>query len=1039
MPESEYAFSDFEPFGVFEFSDQEPITRRLYDSMRDMLGPAFQQPDQDAETFADAMCLGIAQLQLEAAGAQDDPDQISYMLAQVEKDYQIVAPSLATLAERRAALKAAMTAAHGALATVVFDGLETLLGDDFLYWRPTDFADEVELATTTPTFVPYSTPIKLVTLNALIWPGTRTVSYTRELQDGDNYLQPGDKLTVDPGKPGMTEMVTITETSVVRDPVTLVVTGQTLTATFALPHDSGVGATTGSQPLWVSTKCHSIVVVRSAVLDNPTQLAEIHLFMRKCMTASSTWIITDPEPYLDEDHLRLMVPNTLRIGQTVLAPETESVPVDPDDYLVFPTPMARWDLADATFTPSTVAQLHETDIDLWTKVGFGTVNTGMTGPVAGTTAVQIMQDSSTGGHSLNMGWSGTAGANTSILFEVIAKIIGGSGVYLWFRDAFDAVPVFKTNGAVISVIGGANSTAWTLDMQDYGADWYRYRMIAKGLFHTPVDPANAVEILMGDVSGYASIVGDPAKGVIIHRVLAHQNGELLTIPDGGVLGADLAGDGTYRPEYREPFFTGWGLPDMWAPAGTAGIAKTTHASILALYGSSSISTTAISICFDMAPTSPTSILLSRTDAASFSFGLTTNLTLWCGIYGTSGFTTVDPIPLGKHRLTVVKNGALASVYLDGELFCAPAAVTSATVNTFYLVVAQHSAITEARVWGSALTPAQVQNDALALLPRSCPVIRDAYKVWNGSLWDTRNIERLSFSESIWTIPGTATSVEVTYTEAFGAPSSGRKFGPSVYADGALVETIVLPGTAGSHTVTVDLPVGATSLVLRNGPRGSSTVTSYVTDISISGGAHRVVPSAPQHRLVVIGDSVGNGWNSTVPAEDGWCPRLKNERANGRVTLYGWGGYALFDEVVISGWDVEFPSRIAALCDGTASIDVLFTLCLNDASKAWAGGAAGYGVAVGAFIDAIHALLPTAHVWLLGPHICTNALGSAEAAVAPYRAALLAEETGRTAWCTAVDASAWTVAMDDTDATHLHPNTAGHSALFTGIQTALSWT
>jgi hypothetical protein len=279
MMSAEYFSSDFEPFGVFEFSDATPITELIYDTIRDMLGPAFQQPVQDAETFADAICLGISQLQLEAAGAQSDPVQISYLLDAVEKDYQIIPLALATLEERRAALKAAMTAAHGALTSVIFDGLETILGDGFVYWRPMDFDTEVTLEAVTPTFVPVRTPIRLVSLTGPIFPGARTIAYTMLVGDGDK-LMPGDKLTVDPGRLGLAELVTVTA-----------VGSGYITATFTRPHDNGVHATTAPHPRWVSNKCHSMVVVTDSVRTNPTQLEQIHLFMRKCLPASNTWCI----------------------------------------------------------------------------------------------------------------------------------------------------------------------------------------------------------------------------------------------------------------------------------------------------------------------------------------------------------------------------------------------------------------------------------------------------------------------------------------------------------------------------------------------------------------------------------------------------------------------------------------------------------------------------------------------------------------------------------------------------------------------------
>lgn len=276
---AEYFSSDFEPFGVFAFSNAEPVTRNVYEGLRDQLGSAFQQPSQNAETFADAMCLGIAQLQIDSAAAQGDPNQVNYMLAEVEKDFRLVPKWGATLEQRRAALETAMTASCGAITSVVFAGLTAILGSDFIYWRPMDRATEVTLSTASPVFVSPRTPIKLVNILTLIMPGSRVVEYSRVLDDGNPLLN-GERITIDPAKSGLDELVTVTEA-----------TPTTFRATFAKPHGANTEASTAPLTRWCSTAAHSMVVVSAATLSNPEKLAEIHAFMRKVLKTSNTWCI----------------------------------------------------------------------------------------------------------------------------------------------------------------------------------------------------------------------------------------------------------------------------------------------------------------------------------------------------------------------------------------------------------------------------------------------------------------------------------------------------------------------------------------------------------------------------------------------------------------------------------------------------------------------------------------------------------------------------------------------------------------------------
>jgi hypothetical protein len=1026
-------FSRHAPFGVFRFSSKESPCKKQHDALRTNLGPAFQGPNQDAITYAMAMALGVRRVQRAGAAAQKDPAQVTAMIDQLERDWKLYPGPLDSMNVRREALIAAQASSIGALASAIRLGLDAILGDLFVEWRSMDLDAEVSaFPAGNPVIPPATTAMKWLEIMSIVWPGTGVPVGFRGTKGNEVPLKIGDILTVAPGLFGIEEVVTVTAVQYSWT------NAGTFTANFAHVHEIGERATTAPWPDWGSNKRAGLVVVTDLTLMTPTLMARVHTFMRKIMPAVSAWTIVEQDP---ADHSKVLsfAVGTQPIGWSPLA-EGGSLPVSGVGIVATPTPLAAWYLPESTSTPSTVAQLHEWDIDAWTRGGIGTVTTGVTGPITGSTAVQLMQDTSTGAHGIDMGWSGTATADTSIVFDVVAKIIG-AGVYIWVRDAWDSVPLVSTNGVTISVVAGVNCSAWIVPMPDYGSGWFRFRVIAKGLFHTPVDPDYAASILMGDVSGYASIVGNTGKGIVIHRVQAYQLSELTAVPNTGSVSATLVANGTYPPEFRDAPALALSRPDMWAPTGANGLASTVNASVLALYGAAAVSTTAVNFAAYQLPTAAYSTMVSRSDGASFSFGLETTQKLWLGIYGAQ-VTSADVFPSGYHNLAVVKSGATATAYVDGELFLGPVTITNGTPNIFTLAVSHDSAINEARVFSSALTAMQARDVAVNMLPGSVTTFGGTFHLWNGSLWDTRSTERLSDSDSVFTLPGGDSAFDLTYYDNFGAPASGASLGPTVLADGVVVATIVLTGTAGLHTETIAIPSSTTSIIVRNSPRGSITDHAYGTTATFSGGAVRPTATAPAHRLVIVGDSVANGWNSTIPGTQGWAVQLKNARANGRVTIYGWGGYAFANEAAITGWLANFSTRIASLCDGTVSNDIVFGLCINDAmGGGWSGGggSAGYAAAVGALLDAIHALVPAAHIWLWGPHTCTNTLGSAEATVGPYRTAELGEVTGRTSYCTAIDASAWTVAMDNTDATHLHPNTSGHATLYSNMRTALSWT
>src|SRR5512137_2923242 len=97
-------WSNFAPFGEFSFGGEDSESERIYNAQTTALGPAFVGSVGEAETYADAMCFGASRLQLQAAGAQDDPEQVNYLIDALEKDWRLRPWPNDTLTDRRAAL-----------------------------------------------------------------------------------------------------------------------------------------------------------------------------------------------------------------------------------------------------------------------------------------------------------------------------------------------------------------------------------------------------------------------------------------------------------------------------------------------------------------------------------------------------------------------------------------------------------------------------------------------------------------------------------------------------------------------------------------------------------------------------------------------------------------------------------------------------------------------------------------------------------------------------------------------------------------------
>lgn len=710
-------------------------------------------------------------------------------------------------------------------------------------------------------------------------------------------------------------------------------------------------------------------------------------------------------------------------------PLATGVPTSPRDL----SSLSWWTLsANEEHRRSNLSQVHGTSIEQWIPTGV-TVAPGQVDAETGMIAAQVMEDSSFGAHAINIGWTGTALAHGTIVTEIIAKSIGD--VQLWFRDAWDNQPTYHAQGASVSVVAGPLASA---SAEALGSGWVRYRLLSRDSFER-FDSNYALEIGMRDSAGDLEVQGDPNRGVLIHSVTTYQYGQVVRVADQMSTGAVLAPETGSGLEYRVSGLIG--QPDVWAPSDVIGILGTASPSLVAAYAAGRSNTTVFTLGVDSAPPRDVNLMLSDGVGRSFNFGITTDLRIWCGVYGTRTFVSSSALALGRqYVIAVVNDRGRVSIFADGALIASGTFSSSAAPNAVRFIAGGGRAMGQMAVWGKALASSEVQ-----LVTRFMRNERSSsptpIELGLDELEDSVTSKRLAYSEYHFRLTGSDGLLTVEAESGLPVGVYDRPFGPSVWADGIYVGSMPTPAMPGAHRYTFAIPSNTSEVVVRNGPCADNWAQSYATRVTAT-GASMVDVQAPQHRLLVIGDSVANGWNSSNPGVEGWAPGLKSASdPTHRVTIWGSGGYALATEAVVPGWYPEFPNELELLLDGSTTNTLVFALGINDAmSGVWnsgGGGAAGFAAAAFDVIDWVHSYRPDAQIAVWGAHRCTNALGSAEGTVAPYREALRAQAATRP-WCGFIDASQWTVEMDDLDFTALHPNAAGHATLRANMAGAIGW-
>lgn len=314
------ALSCFTPCGLLELSSRPPLAESIYEQIKRSHGPAY-----DSETFygvlsakwyAQAMAFAAARKALERAKNQADPLRCYDLLASHERHYRIVPEPNATLAERHAALAAAMQLFNGPRRGNVEYQLRTLLGDDFVAWvtRPYDRnnpgADDPSYPANFAQVGIFGNPATWKTIaiaEKIDFTGTSlTLSWSHVAGD-DGPLLVGDELVVQPGDLGQQEKIVITAR-----------TASTLTATFARPHEAGVQAIRRPWPFWLSVQMHSAVVVKHGRASDQALRQKVSTLLHRLLAGTATWDIVEENASAGTAGPMIPGAGTWKLGQTPL-------------------------------------------------------------------------------------------------------------------------------------------------------------------------------------------------------------------------------------------------------------------------------------------------------------------------------------------------------------------------------------------------------------------------------------------------------------------------------------------------------------------------------------------------------------------------------------------------------------------------------------------------------------------------------------------------------------------------------------------------
>jgi hypothetical protein len=321
-------FSCFTKFGNgFAFSSAPSHGERIFRNMLSNIGVESLSTEEGtrmrAFCYASAMQAARVRYTLEHAGYQLDPLKVTEMLPLREDEYGIVPGPHDSIDDRRATLAARLLAPLGADFNNIKNALITLLGDDFVQYIPTAYADSIRFPTNAgdqPMNLVTPRQPNLVTLTNTISTGLGAPQWVfyepfelpsvpdAEAQPTAIYV--GETLIVNPGHNALHETVTVTG---VRE---LTPGFPEFEATFNNPHDAGTIASNMPYPYWVSTKRANLIVLEASAAADAETRRKVNELLARMLRTVSIWYI------VQEDPLAPGTTGTFRVGVSGLGTQT---------------------------------------------------------------------------------------------------------------------------------------------------------------------------------------------------------------------------------------------------------------------------------------------------------------------------------------------------------------------------------------------------------------------------------------------------------------------------------------------------------------------------------------------------------------------------------------------------------------------------------------------------------------------------------------------------------------------------------------------
>jgi lysophospholipase L1-like esterase len=305
-----------------------------------------------------------------------------------------------------------------------------------------------------------------------------------------------------------------------------------------------------------------------------------------------------------------------------------------------------------------------------------------------------------------------------------------------------------------------------------------------------------------------------------------------------------------------------------------------------------------------------------------------------------------------------------------------------------------------------------------------PFVAAASPVWLDTfspVTESGFVRTSPFSRAKYTTTAEAVTVS-GYTDVSASFPTMDQF--AVYVDG-VYSTAFNPTANGAFNGTLSLSAGTKTIEFVSGlqaaPSQTNVLGTWFTGATAS-AAMTAVTDTTTNRLVIYGDSIAVGANSTVPPKDGWPVLLRAERGTDSTVVEAYGFRSLNLDASDATKRAAFVAKIVAL---NPSI-LWMAIGTNDYGLTkWTDSA--FGTAYGAFLDDIHAALPSLVIYCQTPILRSGeptANGNG-LFLSDFRTAISNAVSTRSAWATLVDGTAilTTAQLDD----GVHPSTAGHIA------------